>query len=314
MTKKNFTPLISIIIPAFNAEKYISETLDSILQQIIDETEIIVVDDGSTDMTANIVSTYQSKVKYIYQPNSGNCSSPRNTGLRYATGKYITFFDADDIMLPGKLKKQVEILEKHPDCGMVVCDYVNFTHKGETFPSHFTTCPMLQENIYNCAKNEYIILSTKKTTKLLIEENITIAGSPVYPVRLIHDLKGYEEKLKACEDFHLNYRVAIKAPTVVLNQVGFKRRRHTSNMSSDKLRMIDNYIYSRSLLLNEETNQMNRKAIKNKIKRNQINLVRLLCQNILKKKNVKISIKKLLNFKHILALPHIFVSFSKKIF
>lgn len=95
---KKYEPKISIIIPMYNSEKYIEETISSFLQQTYKEIEIIVVDDGSIDNSASIIKkNYSDDVKYIYQMNNG-APSARNNGLQQATGEYIIFFDADDIM------------------------------------------------------------------------------------------------------------------------------------------------------------------------------------------------------------------------
>lgn len=90
--------LVSVIIPVYNCENYISECLDSILSQTYSNVEVIIVDDGSTDNTKNIIfESYISKIKYFYQNNSG-APAARNKGLKKANGEYIIFFDADDRM------------------------------------------------------------------------------------------------------------------------------------------------------------------------------------------------------------------------
>lgn len=78
--------LVTVIVPAYNASDYISETVQSIINQTYTNMEIIVVDDGSTDDTKEIIKSFGPKVNYIYQKNSGSCASPRNTGLRHARG------------------------------------------------------------------------------------------------------------------------------------------------------------------------------------------------------------------------------------
>lgn len=105
-------PLVSVIIPAYNAGKYIDQTIHSVLNQTYSPVEIIIVNDGSTDNTAEVLRKYQSdsRVKVIYQPNSG-CSSAKNTGLAHISGDYIQYLDADDLLSPDKIEEQVEALE-----------------------------------------------------------------------------------------------------------------------------------------------------------------------------------------------------------
>lgn len=105
-------PLVSVIIPAYNCSDWISDTLESVLNQDYQNIEIIVIDDGSTDNTRNIVCSFGKKVKYFYKINGGQ-SSARNLGIKYALGKYIAFIDSDDLWVKEKLTLQVELLENN---------------------------------------------------------------------------------------------------------------------------------------------------------------------------------------------------------
>ena len=108
-------PLVSIIIPAYNAERYIKESIYSVLQQTFSDWELIVMDDGSTDGTADIVHQYSNldkRIRYLYQEN-GKQGKARNNAIRQATGQLIAFLDADDIWLENKLSVQVNALSKN---------------------------------------------------------------------------------------------------------------------------------------------------------------------------------------------------------
>jgi glycosyltransferase involved in cell wall biosynthesis len=118
-------PLVSIIIPLFNAEKYIADTIQSAIDQTWANKEIIIVNDGSTDNSLVIANQYASgDIKIITQPNKG-ASAARNTGLNEAKGKYIQFLDADDLLSPGKITDQVEILAKYPN-HIALCGTIHF--------------------------------------------------------------------------------------------------------------------------------------------------------------------------------------------
>ncbi len=110
--KQSYT--ISVIIPAYNAEEYIGRAIDSVLAQTHQPDEIIVVDDGSTDNTAEVIRSYSSRVHYIGQENGG-ASVARNTGIEAATGQWIAFLDADDEWVPEKLSMQIEHLRCNSD-------------------------------------------------------------------------------------------------------------------------------------------------------------------------------------------------------
>lgn len=121
------SPLVSIITPTYNARSYVKEAIDSALAQTHRNIEIIVVDDGSTDNTKEIVVPYVEKkqIKYIYQKNGG-ISAARNAGIKKAKGEYIALLDADDVFLPEKIKKQVTHLESNPSCDVSYCDLHHF--------------------------------------------------------------------------------------------------------------------------------------------------------------------------------------------
>jgi len=105
--------VISVVIPAYNAGGFIKRTIDSVLAQTYRDYEVIVVDDGSTDNTAEAVRSYAGKVRYIYQENAGD-GPARNTGIRAAKGDWIAFLDHDDEWLPQKLELQMKLLDRNP--------------------------------------------------------------------------------------------------------------------------------------------------------------------------------------------------------
>ncbi len=119
------SPFVSVIIPAYNSERFIRETLDSVLRQTYKRLEIIVVDDGSTDNTAGCVEGYHSSVRFFRQENAG-VGSARSAGFRAASGDYIAFLDHDDIWLPEKLEIQLSLAARHPESGLIACDGVQF--------------------------------------------------------------------------------------------------------------------------------------------------------------------------------------------
>lgn len=115
----NRQPLISVIVPAYNAEKYLAEALTSIIDQDYDSIEIILVDDGSTDGTAKAAAVFGTKVRYVYQENSGPPAA-RNKGLSMARGKVIAFLDSDDLWSDKKLELQLKRLTNKPHVEIVI--------------------------------------------------------------------------------------------------------------------------------------------------------------------------------------------------
>lgn len=115
---------ISVVIPAYNSENCIRETLDSVISQTLAAHEIIVVDDGSKDNTAGVVRSFGDQVRYIKQENCG-IAGARNTGISCATGDWIAFLDHDDLWLPTKLEKQAKVAMENPD---LICVYTTFSY------------------------------------------------------------------------------------------------------------------------------------------------------------------------------------------
>lgn len=118
-------PLVSIVIPTFNVEKYIIETIESVLAQTYKHIELIVIDDGSTDNTSKLIESYGSKVRFIRQENSGVCLA-RNRGITETTGELICLMDHDDYWFPEKISRQVEVMQQHIDIGVVYSSFIRW--------------------------------------------------------------------------------------------------------------------------------------------------------------------------------------------
>jgi glycosyltransferase involved in cell wall biosynthesis len=114
-------PRVSVVIPTFNCARFLGRSISSVLAQTYTDHEIIVVDDGSTDETNDVVCRFAERVQYLYQPNRG-LSAARNVGLCQASGELIAYVDADDMWYPHKLAKQVAFLDARKECGLVHSD------------------------------------------------------------------------------------------------------------------------------------------------------------------------------------------------
>src|SRR5262245_26234109 len=113
------SPLVSIVIATYNSGSYLREAIDSILRQSIGDLELLVIDDGSTDETRQLVgSIHDERLTYIWQPNAGQTSA-KNHGLRRARGTYIGFCDGDDFWYPNKLELQLPLFERSAQTGVV---------------------------------------------------------------------------------------------------------------------------------------------------------------------------------------------------
>lgn len=134
-------PLVSVVIASFNQAKYLGNSVESVLNQTYGNVELIVVDDGSTDNTQDVLSQYCDRITVIQQPNSER-GAARNRGLSEAHGEFIAFLDADDSWTPKKLTQEVEYFLKHPDTGVLYSDVKIIDESGQVTgcarkPSHF---------------------------------------------------------------------------------------------------------------------------------------------------------------------------------
>lgn len=116
--KANKGPRISVVIPTYNREKWISKAIDSVLAQTYTDLEIIVVDDGSTDHSRQVIGNYGGRVRYIYQTNAG-VGAARNRGIMEAHGEWVAFLDSDDEWFPDKLDTQLDLADRYPQLVMV---------------------------------------------------------------------------------------------------------------------------------------------------------------------------------------------------
>lgn len=124
-------PLVSIIIPSYNSAEFITDAIQSCVDQTWSNIEIIVVNDGSTDNLDEVLNPFMDKIIYIKQENKG-LSGARNTGFTASKGEYICFLDADDTLLPDKFEKQMNIFKKEPDLGVVISGYIDIDNDGVT--------------------------------------------------------------------------------------------------------------------------------------------------------------------------------------
>jgi glycosyltransferase involved in cell wall biosynthesis len=128
-------PLVSVIIPVYNREKFLAAAINSVFAQTYRPIQVIIVDDGSTDRSGEIARSYRD-VEYIYQENQG-VSVARNTGIDTAKGEFIAFLDSDDLWLPHKLETQINYMLEHPEVDITSTKIENFIEAGAEMPSGF---------------------------------------------------------------------------------------------------------------------------------------------------------------------------------
>src|SRR5947209_7802599 len=118
-------PLVSVVIPAYNSARTVRAAVESALQQSVDDLEVIVVDDGSADETAETAEAIGDPRVRVLRQHNGGAASARNAGIDAARGQYVAFLDADDLWLPEKLRVQLAVLTQRPDVSAVQCGVIN---------------------------------------------------------------------------------------------------------------------------------------------------------------------------------------------
>jgi glycosyltransferase involved in cell wall biosynthesis len=209
-------PLISVVIPAHNAEKYLEETLASVHTQTFSDYEIIVVDDGSTDRTAEIASDHD-RVVLLAQTNRGEAGA-RNTGIRAARGKYVAFLDADDIWLPSKLEKQAARLLAHPSTAWTYTDALVFDSATRR-----TICRI----------GERIHLHEGDILRLLLLRNFIPSATPVVKRTALMEAGLFDEagERRMGVDWDMWLRIAERHTVSLIDQPLAMIRMHASNIS-----------------------------------------------------------------------------------
>lgn len=216
-------PLVSVVIPAYNAIDHIEACLASVLKQhtALSE-EVIVVNDGSTDGTLDTLRGIPGLI-CLSQTNRGPAAA-RNAGIKHARGEYIAFLDADDLWLEGKLQKQVELLQRHPDSAMCFGDCLQF-EGGRWWPRTLFEEGGYGERVWGPGPylpDAYI---------RLLRGNFITTGSVVVRRQVLEEMGGFDESLALVEDLELWLRIARRHPIIWYGDVCLLRRRHAGNTS-----------------------------------------------------------------------------------
>jgi glycosyltransferase involved in cell wall biosynthesis len=182
-------PRVSVIIPTYNRSKLLRVAVESALAQTYPNIEVIVVDDGSTDDTAAVMAQYAGQAIYLKQANQ-DVAAARNTGIRTASGEYLTFLDDDDMILRTKIERQVQVLTSHPRVGLVHCRFYHIDEDGDLL-------------------SKIGPLPAGAVLKELLCRNFIWAGAPLVRRRCLEQVGLFDEGIPAiCADWDMWLRIA----------------------------------------------------------------------------------------------------------
>ena len=211
-------PAVSIIMPCFNSGKYLGQAIESVIGQTWADFEVIVVNDGSTDNTAEVVSAFKDdRIKYVCQPNRG-LAGARNTGIRRSKGRFLTFLDADDVFLPDKLLIQTRLLEQETNIGLCAGNHQRLTPVGRIFYVPQPLSGILSARQVLC-NNPFPVHAT-----MIRREWLDRIGL-------------FDESLAAAEDWDFHCRLAVAGCRMLRHaDVVCAYRTHEQSMSFDVVR------------------------------------------------------------------------------
>jgi glycosyltransferase involved in cell wall biosynthesis len=224
INSENKVPKVSVVIPAYNAMKYLPETVDSVFKQTYHNFEVLIINDGSTDNTdhwASQLSQKEPKVKLISQPNQG-VQKARNRGIKEARGEYIAFLDADDLWEPTKLQKQVDALDRNLAAGLCYTWTALADEQGKA--TGRVIASRAEGNVW----------------QQLTEINFVCCGSTPLIRRSCFDTTGlFAEDLRFSEDWDMWLRIALKYPFVVIKEPLIRYRQHEAGISKNCQSMLE---------------------------------------------------------------------------
>ncbi|SKB12237.1 Glycosyl transferase, group 2 family protein [Planktothrix sp. PCC 11201] len=207
--------LISVIIPVYNAELTIKETIESVLNQTFKDWELIIIDDGSQDSTVRIIREIEDSRIRIFSYSNAGLASSRNRGIDHAQGEYITFLDADDLWTPDKLEAQFQALQEHPEAAVAYSwtDYIDqssqFLHSGRQIT--------INGDVYE---------------HLLVNNFLENGSNPLIRKQALNQVGEFDTSLKAGEDWDMWLRLAADYQFVVVTRPQILYRVSTGSMSS----------------------------------------------------------------------------------
>lgn len=208
-------PQISVIIPAYNAEATIAETIESVQRQTVSDFELIVIDDGSRDRTQEVLANISEPRLRVFQEENGGVATARNRGFARATGEFIAFLDADDLWTPNKLEQQLAALQRQPEAGVAYSwTYYIDQQSQALYPG---MQPAYEGNIYG---------------ELLLANVLANGSNPLIRRVAIDRAGGFDPALSAAADWDFYLRLAAQFPFVVVPEYQILYRQSSGSMSA----------------------------------------------------------------------------------
>lgn len=222
---------ISVVVPCHNAAPFLARTLAAIVAQSWRELEIVLVDDGSTDDSVAVaLATGDERLRIIRQEASGGPSGPRNRAIAEARGRYIFFCDADDVMHPGKIERQVRVFEQHPAVALVFTDFEVIDADGQVLEPSFIAQYDTLKRIVAAGPGPDGGLRREQLLDGLLRANFIGTSGVAVRKAVLDDVGVFDPSLASSEDLDLWLRIARRHACAFLDMIGHAYRRHPGSL------------------------------------------------------------------------------------
>ncbi|MEO5590692.1 MAG: glycosyltransferase family 2 protein [Gemmatimonadaceae bacterium] len=268
---------ISVIIPTYNYARYITEAIESVISQAIDDMEIIVIDDGSTDDTTEVLSRISDpRLRVIRTPNRG-ISAALNEGLNQATGEFIAFLDADDRWLPEKLERQLAIMATEPDLAVVFTNFYCFNTEGRFADDQFHFIPELRNvpTAPTAGGGQRILGDAFSQIVEFYDipawiQTMLFRASAVASTRFLEVERTGSRRIEMCEDLNFCLRIFRLGAVAYIYDPLVEVRRHGANVTSDMSDMPHAKLAGLQLLVTEDLERDQQRALNRRIGRGMV--------------------------------------------
>jgi glycosyltransferase involved in cell wall biosynthesis len=217
---------VSVVMPVYNAERYVEMAIRSALASALDEIEVVVVDDGSKDRSLEIVTSIADpRVVIVRLRPSGRPSRPRNVGIARARAPYVAFLDADDLIKPDKLSATVAALDRHPEAGFAFADFERIDAVGEVIaPSVIVGYPVFSTLASVPVGDGWYLIPQAELARGLLYENFIGTSGVVLRKQLLTEIGPFDDSIVYSEDRDLWFRLSHCCSALYSSRIGHSYR------------------------------------------------------------------------------------------
>jgi glycosyltransferase involved in cell wall biosynthesis len=212
-------PRVSVVIPAYNSAPSLRGAIQSVLDQTYRDSEILVIDDGSTDDTECVVRSFGDRVCYLKQENRG-VSAARNHGIKVSRAPYVAFLDSDDLWLPGKLAEQIPLLDRDPEVGLVYSDWAVVSEENVLEPSYLSNLHAGSGYVFN----------------ELLQSGFILTSGTVVRRSCLDEVGDFDEALSITQDYDLWLRICYRWKIALVNKPLLIKKSRDGSLSSNLLK------------------------------------------------------------------------------